>query len=171
MTGPHPTLAAALAPFAPKTKPYAGVFDRLGYAAIGLYAPKTDDNVGGALRAAKVFGAKLIAIHAPRIKNHGTNTTATHRHVPIVITDDLLAARPWQSRLVVVEVDQTATYLDEFEHPESAFYVFGPEDGSVPKAISEKAQHKVVIRGWHCVNLAVAVNLVLHDRVCKRGLG
>lgn len=141
-----------------------------GYAAIGLYAPKDKANVGGVLRAASVFGAAMVAVQAPRIQHHGANTTAGHRHVPTIVTDDLLAARPWQSRLVVVEIDDGATYLDEFEHPESAFYVFGPEDGSVPRAIANKSQHKVIIRGHHCVNLAVAVNLVLHDRVCKRGL-
>ena len=154
-----------------ETMPWADAVDRRGYAAVGLYAPKDKANVGGVLRAAKVFGAKLIAIQAPRVQAHGANTTASHLHIPTVVTDDLMSVRPWQSRLVVVEVDPSAELLDQFEHPESAFYVFGPEDGSVPKSISERAQHRVVIRGWHCVNLAVAVNLVLHDRVCKRGLG
>jgi tRNA(Leu) C34 or U34 (ribose-2'-O)-methylase TrmL len=150
---------------------YEGVVDRRGFAAIGLYQPKTPENFGGVMRAAMVFGAKLVAVQSSRLKDHGTNTTKSQRHIPTIMTDDLLLTRPWHSQLVVVEVANDSVRLDEFTHPQSAFYVFGPEDGSVPKHITERAQHVVTIRGWHCVNLAVAVNLVLHDRICKRGLG
>ena len=33
-----------------------------GYAAVGLYMPKTEMNVGGAMRAAYCYGASLIAV-------------------------------------------------------------------------------------------------------------
>ena len=145
--------------------------DPRGYAAVGLVRPKTAENFGAVLRAAKCFGTKLIVAESARLDNHATNTSAAHRHIPVVQCEDILAARPWHSRLVVVEIHPRAQMLHEFEHPQSAFYVFGPEDGSVPERIVEKADHIVRLRSWHCLNLAATVNIVLHDRTSKRGLG
>lgn len=144
--------------------------DARGYAAIGLYAPKTDANVGAVLRAAGVFGARLVVVAKSRVRAASTDTMQAYRHMPVQTCDDLLAARPWQSSLVVVECVDGARELHTFVHPERAFYVFGPEDGSVPKEITERAQHVIRLRSKRCLNLAATVNVVLHDRVSKRGL-
>ena len=53
-------------------------------------------------------------------------------------------------------------------HPESAAYVFGPENGSLDEAILECCIHVVSIPGRECSNLAAAVNLILYDRIAKR---
>lgn len=157
--------------FLPDAAPTPGRCDARGFASIGLYAPKSKDNVGGVLRAAKIFGSKLVVVAKSRLRNEASNVMQTHRHIPVLETDDLLACRPWHSQLVVVECVPGAQELHTFTHPTSAFYVFGPEDGSVPNHITEKAQHVIRLRAWHCLNLAATVNVVLHDRVSKRGLG
>lgn len=158
-------------PFLPETPAEDRAVDTRGFASIGLYAPKTADNVGGVMRAAKVFGSKMIVVANSRIRKERSDTMCTYRHIPVLQTDDLLSCRPWHSQLVVVECIPGARELHNFVHPTSAFYVFGPEDGSVPKHIVEKAQHVIRLRAWHCLNLAATVNVVLHDRVSKRGLG
>jgi tRNA(Leu) C34 or U34 (ribose-2'-O)-methylase TrmL len=67
---------------------------------------------------------------------------------------------------VVIEVHYRARSLTSFTHPESAFYIFGPEDGSVRKEIVERVPLIVQIPAG-CLNLAAAVNVVLYDRLAK----
>ena len=45
-----------------------------GYSAVGLFNPKTSANIGSALRACGVYGAKFLAIKGKRYKAHGTDT-------------------------------------------------------------------------------------------------
>ena len=69
---------------------------------------------------------------------------------------------------VAVERVAEAAPLPEFEHPESAAYVFGPENGSLEETILERCAHVVAIPGHECSNLAAVVNVVLYDRIAKR---
>src|SRR5262249_34036115 len=71
---------------------------------------------------------------------------------------------------VAVELLPTAQPLTSFEHPEDALYVFGPEDGGLPKAVRLLCHRFVFIPTHHCLNLAAAVNVVLYDRRLKRHL-
>lgn len=70
---------------------------------------------------------------------------------------------------VAVEVRHNSERLDQFEHPENAVYVFGPEDGSIPSPVLAACHRFVVIPTRHCLNLATAVSTVLWDRAAKRG--
>lgn len=72
---------------------------------------------------------------------------------------------------VCVELLEHSEPLTTFEHPESAVYIFGPEDGSVPQAIRRHCHRFVHIQARHCLNLAAAINVVLHDRKAKRQRG
>jgi tRNA(Leu) C34 or U34 (ribose-2'-O)-methylase TrmL len=71
---------------------------------------------------------------------------------------------------VAVELRSDAESLVTFEHPENALYVFGPEDGNLPKPVRLLCHRFVVIPTHHCLNLAAAVNVVLYDRRLKRHL-
>ena len=55
-----------------------------------------------------------------------------------------------------------------FEHPENAIYLFGPEDGSVPKNVRGLCHRRVFIPTRHCTNLGAAIYLLLYDRLVKR---
>jgi tRNA(Leu) C34 or U34 (ribose-2'-O)-methylase TrmL len=68
---------------------------------------------------------------------------------------------------VCVELLENSEPLTTFEHPENAVYVFGPEDGSVPQVLRRFCHRFVHIQSNHCLNLAAAVNVVLHDRRSK----
>ncbi|WP_338155299.1 TrmH family RNA methyltransferase [Vibrio metschnikovii] len=48
-----------------------------------------------------------------------------------------------------------------------AIYLFGPEDGSLPQEVIDKAHHVVYIPTHGCMNLAATVNVVMYDRLTK----
>jgi tRNA(Leu) C34 or U34 (ribose-2'-O)-methylase TrmL len=57
-------------------------------------------------------------------------------------------------------------------HPDQVVYVFGPEDGHVPKRFRASCHRFVSIPTANDgpLNLAAAVNVVLYDRAAKLGL-
>ena len=79
-----------------------------------------------------------------------------------------LGALPDECVPVAVERVAEATPLPEFEHPERAMYVFGPENGSLDETMIERCAHIVSIPGHECSNLAAVVNVVLCDRIATR---
>lgn len=144
-----------------------------GYAAVGLWRPKTPENIGGVLRAAYCYDAALVAIAADRSKkaaegiNHGTNTGKAERHMPVLRVDDLQPCIPFGCIPVAVDLVEGACPLHSYQHPVSAFYVFGPEDGTLGDAILKWCAHRVMIPTRMCMNLAATVNVVLYDRQAK----
>lgn len=89
------------------------------------------------------------------------------RIIPTVGTDDLLAMKAPDSASVVIELVEGAIPLPEFEHPDNAFYIFGPEDGTVSADIVDQADHVVYIPTTNSLNLAATANVVLYDRMSK----
>lgn len=137
-----------------------------GFIGIGLVAPKNEHNVGGAMRAAQCYGASLILLQAPRFRHRSTNVGHAERHIPMIV-GPICEHRPFDCPMVVIEIVDGARSLPDFRHPERALYVFGPEDGSVPKDIISRAQHIVSVPTRICMNLAATVNVVLYDRMAK----
>lgn len=140
-----------------------------GFSGIGLYMPKTAENVGGVLRAAYCYGVAHVAVEGARNSalSHCTNTPAAHRHIPVFMADDLLQYVPYDAQVVVVDKIPGAVCLTAFQHPKRAFYVFGPEDGTLGAKHTDHAQHVVYIPTRNCMNLAACVNVVLYDRMAK----
>ena len=89
--------------------------------------------------------------------------------IPLTETDNLEAIKPQGATVVVIELIEGATPLPEFKHPENAFYVFGPEDGSVSKDVLKWCDEVVYIPTIGCMNLAATCNVVLYDRLAKLG--
>ncbi|HXF61946.1 MAG TPA: RNA methyltransferase [Caldilineaceae bacterium] len=141
-----------------------------GYAAIGLLNPKNPHNVGGALRAAYCFGAALVVISGSRYRVQRTDTANAYRFIPLLQVDDLHAAIPYDCVPVAIERHPAAIPLPVYVHPERAFYVFGPEDGDLGRAVTRWCRDIVAIPSAHALNLAAAVNVVLYDRLAKRQL-
>ena len=136
-----------------------------GYAAIGLHNPKTDANVGSALRACGCYGAAFMAVTGNRYSRHGTDTQKHHRQMPLLQVEDLRAVIPYDCVPVAVDLIDGAIELPKFTHPERAFYIFGPEDGTL-EGPRWSGYQKVYVRAG-CLNLAMAVNVVLYDRSAK----
>ena len=66
---------------------------------------------------------------------------------------------------ICVEIAKGSVALPNFVHPPNAVYVFGPEDGGVPQVIRRHCYRFIDIPAFHCLNLAGAVNIVLHHRL------
>ncbi len=139
-----------------------------GYVAIGLLRPKSHHNVGAVLRAAYCYNAALVAIQGDRsFIRSSVDTFKSWRHIPVLRGDDLHAMIPFDAIPVAVDLVPDATPLPAYQHPQRAFYVFGPEDGTLGKSTLEWCAHRVMIPMRECSNLAATVNVVLYDRMAK----
>jgi tRNA(Leu) C34 or U34 (ribose-2'-O)-methylase TrmL len=139
-----------------------------GYAAIGLSSPKFHENVGAALRAAGCFGAALVAATGRRYVRSSVDARKAYLDLPLIQCDDLRAIVPFDCVPVAVELVEGAVSLAEYEHPERAFYVFGPEDGDLGAKVLDWCRDVVYVPSNGCLNLAATVNVVLYDRAAKR---
>ncbi len=141
-----------------------------GFAAIGLWHPKTPENVGGVMRAAQCYGASMVAIAGDRSTSHvrhATNTVKAERRIPTLRGDDLHALIPLGAVPVAVDLVEGAEPLPSYQHPACAFYIFGPEDGTLGAKVLDWCRDRVMIPTVGCMNLAATVNVVLYDRVSK----
>jgi tRNA(Leu) C34 or U34 (ribose-2'-O)-methylase TrmL len=68
----------------------------------------------------------------------------------------------------VVDLIEGATSLPDYIHPERAFYIFGPEDGTLDPARYGAVKDVVYVPTQGCMNLAASVNVILYDRLAKR---
>jgi tRNA(Leu) C34 or U34 (ribose-2'-O)-methylase TrmL len=138
-----------------------------GYASIGLHDPRNPLNVGEVLRAAGCYQAAMVAATGIRYRRQKTDTQAAHKHLPLIQCDSLLSIAPYGAKRVGVELVDWATPIQKFKHPESAFYLFGPEDGSLPEEVLRECDSVIYIPTQYCMNLAATVNVVLFDRMAK----
>ena len=145
---------------------------REGLAALALHRPSRPENIGGAMRAAEAYGVELVVLGGgvlpPAPLGHPTDTTNAWTRIPVVFAENILDALPERCVPVAVERVAEATPLPEFEHPHSAAYVFGPENGALDEALLARCPHVVSIPGHECSNLAAAVNVVLYARIATR---
>ncbi len=140
---------------------------RRGFSCIGLDNPKTDINVGAALRAAGVFGCDMVAISGHRYRKAPTDTMKHYRHLPLLQVDNLHDVIPFDCVPVAVELVDQASPLTDYRHPERAFYIFGAEDATLGDRVLSWCRDVVYIPTNRCLNLAACVNVVLYDRLSK----
>lgn len=142
-----------------------------GFACVALDRPTDPVNVGHALRAAFCFDARMVIIGGDtagiRLPKLHTDPMRSYRHIPVVRSKALADAVPEGSSIVCVELCDDAETLMDFNHPERACYVFGPENGSISNAILNRSTHKVMIPTMASLNLGMIVNIVLYDRLAK----
>lgn len=139
-----------------------------GFSAIGLHNPKTAINVGSALRAAQCYGAAFVSYTGNRYRSASTDTMKAYRHLPLIGVDDLFSVIPHDCIPVAVDILEGALDIAVYTHPERAFYIFGPEDGTLGRLITDRCRDKIFVPTNGCMNLAACVNVVLYDRMVKR---
>lgn len=140
-----------------------------GFCGVGLDNAKTPANVGSALRACGVFGAEFLAISGARYVRSPTDTAKAYRSMPLFRCQNLFDLVPFDCVPVAIEITDNAKPLPEYQHPDRAFYIFGAEDQTLGARILSGVRDVVFIPSKSCLNLAACVNVVLYDRMVKRG--
>ena len=141
-----------------------------GFSCVGLHNPKTPHNVGSAMRACGVYGASQCYFTGKRYakaKQFITDPQKNYRHIPLTHTDCLHSVIPYDCVPVAIELISGAKSLFDYTHPERAFYIFGPEDGTLGSSVLGFCRDVVYVPGHMCMNLAATVNVVLYDRAMK----
>jgi tRNA(Leu) C34 or U34 (ribose-2'-O)-methylase TrmL len=141
--------------------------DKRGYSIVALEQPKTPENIGAVLRAACCYDVEIVFNTGRRFRKSKTDVFKGTRHIPFIQTEDLHACIPFDCVPVAVEMVEGARPLPKYTHPERAFYIFGPEDGSLGKRITSWCRDIIYIPTNGCMNLAATVNVVLYDRMAK----
>jgi tRNA(Leu) C34 or U34 (ribose-2'-O)-methylase TrmL len=143
-----------------------------------LVNPKYPHNVGAALRACSCFDFKQLWWTGDRVtvdpvkgeRLPREERMKGYKRVAMCPHDRPLDLLPATAVPVAVEVSPNSECLTVFEHPDEAVYVFGPEDGSIPKVWLSLCHRFVHIPSDHCLNLATAVAVVLAHRRMSRQL-
>jgi tRNA(Leu) C34 or U34 (ribose-2'-O)-methylase TrmL len=141
---------------------------------IGLINPKSPDNVNSVMRAAGNFQVDSVFYTGkryPRALMRNPDIPDMRRKVgraiPLTETTDLMDIVPVGMKVVCVEFAEDALALPEYQHPDNAFYFFGPEDGTISQDIIDRADAVVYVPTIGCMNLAATVNVLLYDRLAK----
>ena len=145
-----------------------------GDASIVLLRPKFEMNVADVVRAAACFGVTSVEVYRPRyIPATGCKGDRKPRPLrlkdyrSVQMTTTNAVQFPAGYAPVAVEFMDNTESLWNFDHPDRAVYVFGPEDGSIEHSVLAQCRSVVCIPSRFCLNLAAAVNIVLYDRMCK----
>ena len=140
------------------------------YACIGLYNPKTPENVGSVMRAAGCYGVNSVFYTGRRYdiaKQFCTDTHKSYENLPLVGVEDLEPIIPFGCVPIAVDLIEGAKPLPSFKHPPRAFYIFGPEDGTLGKSVTNFCSETIYVPTNDCMNLAATVNVILYDRLAK----
>lgn len=142
---------------------------------IVLIDPKFPHNVGATIRACSCFGVESLVWTGSRIElSKYERLPREERMKGYKSVHFINHARPFELfrdvTPVCVEVYENSEPLTTFVHPESAVYVFGPEDGKVPQVVRRLCHRFVHIPSHFCLNLSAAVNVMLAHRLMSRQL-
>lgn len=138
-----------------------------GYFGIGIDHPKHEVNVGTLWRTAQIFGAAFVFTVGRRYKAQASDTIATPHHVPLfhfTTVVDLIEHLPWSAPLVGVELDENATPIERFRHPDRAVYLLGAEDHGLTTDALSRCHYLTQLPGYTCMNVAAAGSILLYDR-------
>ena len=116
--------------------------------AIALVDPKYPQNVGMVVRLASCYGLRQVWFTGERVTldpSKGERLPREERmkgykDVEMIHFDHFFDQFPADTVPVAVEVRENSEPLHTVEHPVNALYVFGPEDGSIPKPLLTHCQ-------------------------------
>ena len=141
---------------------------------IGLIHPKSPDNVSAVMRAAGNFRVDSVFYTGKRypralMRNHDIPDMSrkVSQNIPLSEAACLLEEAAMGMQIVCVEFAENAISLPDYQHPQNAMYIFGPEDGTISQDVIDRANAVVYVPTVGCMNLGATVNVVLYDRLLK----
>jgi tRNA G18 (ribose-2'-O)-methylase SpoU len=144
-----------------------------GFFAIGVYHPKTEQNIGTLMRSAYLYDAAYVFTIGRRYKRQASDTPNTSLHIPMfhydTFDDFARGGLPYGAPLIGVELDDRSESLVSFAHPERAIYLLGAEDHGLPRGVIDRCHAIVQIPTPRpqSMNVATAGAVILHDRYAK----
>ncbi|MCP4520867.1 MAG: RNA methyltransferase [Cytophagales bacterium] len=141
------------------------------YFGIGIYKPKTIENVGTLWRSALILGADFIFMIEKRYKKQASDIYKTWTHIPLYHYDSFehfYESMPYNCQLIGLELGKGSQKIETFEHPARAIYLLGSEDGGLPEFAQKKCHDLIQLPGEQSLNVATAGSLVMYDRHLKR---
>jgi len=141
-----------------------------GYFGIGVLNMKNSINFGTLFRTAQIFEADFIFVIGMRFKQQASDTMKSWRHIPTFSYKDFKdfnEHRPYDCRLIGIELIQTATPLKDYKHPKQACYLLGAEDNGLTSEAIKTCQDIIYLPGERSLNVSVAGSIVLYDRLSK----
>lgn len=144
--------------------------DKRGYHGIGCVNMKTHFNYGTLFRTAQILGCDFMFLIGKRFQRQPSDTMKSWKHIPLFEYDnfdDFNKHRPYDCRLIGIELMESATALSEFIHPERACYLLGAEDHGLTNEAVDHCQEIIYLPGERSLNVAVAGSIVLYDREVK----
>lgn len=144
--------------------------------AVVLCNPKYPHNIGTSLRACSCYSINSLLWTGNRVifdKENGERIPREERMKGYKNVEWLRTDKPFDllqsaDQVVGIELAKGAMNLLDIEHSENMVYVFGPEDGSIPKVLKSFCHFFAYIPTHHCLNLSTAVATVLYDRRKQR---
>lgn len=142
--------------------------------AIVLVNPKFGHNVGMIVRLASCYGLEQVWFTGDRVTTDLEARGRLPREERMkgyadveLINYDYPFEQFTNATPIAVEVRKNSERLWDFEHPVNPVYVFGPEDGSIPKHLLSHCHRFLIIPTLHCLNLATAAASILGHRECQ----
>lgn len=141
-----------------------------GYFGIGIYSPKTSENIGTLWRSACQLGASFIFTIESRAKKQSSDTYKTYKHIPLYeykSIEDFERSRPHDCQLVCVDFGEESVSLPDFKHPERSIYLLGSEDNGLPKEFKYQKLLSIPSVRQPSFNVAMAGTVIMYDRLTK----
>lgn len=145
---------------------------------IALTNPKYPHNVGAAIRACSCWGIDKLVWSGKRVPHPNEWAESELKDFRIPREErmkgykevELVRSERFKDLIVdgivpvAIELVPDTENLFDFEHPENAMYIFGPEDGGLTSTILQHCHRFIRIPTRHCLNLGCAINVVLAHR-------
>ena len=142
------------------------------YFGIGVYQPKTEENIGTLWRTAYVYGASFIFIIDAKYKKQSSDVLKAWSKIPLFQYKNIQAfldTVPYSCKVIGVEMEEKSIPIKEFNHPQRGIYLLGSENNGLPKDLQNKCQDLIVLPGTTSLNVSVAGSIVIFDRINKLG--
>lgn len=140
------------------------------YFGIGVFRPKTEENVGSLWRTAFVLGAQFIFVIDSKYRKKSSDVLKVWSRIPLFqfqTIEAFLETVPYSCKVIGVEMDEKAIPIQNFVHPERAVYLLGSEDHGLTKELKNKCHEMVQLPGESSLNVAAAGSIVIFDRINK----
>ncbi len=140
------------------------------YFGIGIYRPKTAENLGTLWRSALVYGASFVFVIEAKYKKKSSDVLKVWSKIPLFqykTLEAFLDSVPYSCQLIGIEIDVQAQAIKNFEHPARAIYILGAEDNGLPKELKNRCHELVFLPGETSLNVSVAGSITIFDRINK----